>query len=112
MAILAQDNSSLLPHVEAGFGESALELVLTEANFETLVDISSVAREGNISETELAYPRFPLKQNADFVFPENLRAIDEALLHFLVVDETMINNIQSATWDLFHFQWSERLTQI
>lgn len=105
LAIMAQDDSCLLPHVETRFGESPVALVLTEANFETLVDISSVAREGNISETELAYPRFPLKQNADFVFPENLRAIPEALLNFLVVDETMFNNIESATWDLFHFQW-------
>lgn len=105
LAILAQDDSSLLPCVETRFGESPVgsvcsyQLTLTEANFETFVDISSVPREGNISETELAYPRFPLKQNGDFVFPDNLRAIDEALLNFVVVDATMINNIESATRD-------------
>lgn len=110
LAIMAQDDSSLLPRVETRFGESLVALVcsyhltLTEVNFQTFVDVSSVGREGNISETELAYPRFPLKQNAHFVFTENLRAIDGALLNFLVVEETMINNIESATRDLFHSQ--------
>ena len=107
---MAQDDSSLLPRVGTRFGESLVALVcsyhltLTEANFETSVDVSSVGRECTISETELAYPRFPLKQNANFVFTENLRAIDGALLNFVVVEETMINNIESATRDLFHSQ--------
>ena len=31
--------------------------------------------------------------------------MDQALLNFLVVDETIINNIESATRDQFHSQW-------
>jgi len=50
-------------------------------------------------ETELTYPRFPLRSVSDFVWPENLNALEKALNSSLVVDETIINNIEEATRD-------------
>ena len=50
-------------------------------------------------ETELTYPRFPLSSFSDFVWPENLNASEKALINSLVVDETIINNIEEAMRD-------------
>ena len=64
LAIMAQDDSSV-HSVETTFGESPVgsfysyQLTHTEANFLAFVDISSVPRETNRTETELTYPRFP-----------------------------------------------------
>ena len=113
LAIMANDDSSLLSCVETKFGKSPVgsfcsyQLTHTEANFMAFVDISSVQRESNISLTEFSYPRFPLRPTTDYVLPDNLDVSDEALINSLVVDE-MVNSIESATRDQFQSQrWKE-----
>ena len=103
LAILAPDDSSLLPSVETKFGKcpvgafGSYQLTHTEANFVPFIDISTVPREANILSSELVYPRFPLKPASEYVLPTQMDSTEKALLSSLVVDETMINSIESAT---------------
>ena len=105
LAIMARDDASFNSYVETKFGESQIglfcsyQLTHTEANFVATVDISSMPREDVRTETELTYPRFPLSSGNDFVWPDNLDDSEKALINYLVVDETMINNIEEATRD-------------
>ena len=63
LAILARDDSSLLPSVETKFGKcpvgafGSYQFTHTEANFVPFIDISTVPREANISASELVQPR-------------------------------------------------------
>ena len=104
LALMEKDDSSLNHSVETKFGECQIgsicsyQLSHTEANFVATVDISSMPRDVT-EETELTYPRFPLSAVSDFVWPENLNASEKALINSLVVDETIINNIEEATRD-------------
>jgi len=102
LTLLEEDDSSTNSCVETKFGESQIDsycssqLTHTEANFEATVDISSVPREIVSRETELTYPRFPLNPCSDFVLPDNLDDSEKAL-NTLVVDETIINNIEATS---------------
>ena len=104
LALMGKDDSSLNRTLETKFGESQIgsfcsyQLSHTEANFVATVDISSMPRDVT-KETEFTYPRFPLSSVGDFVWPENLNASEKALVNSLVVDETIINNIEEATRD-------------
>lgn len=62
----------------------------------------------NLPVIQLTNPRFPLRANTDYLCPENLDSADKALISSLVVDETLINNTESATRDQFQSQrWRE-----
>ena len=105
LALMEKDDCSANRCVETKFGESQIgsycsyQLTHTEANFEATVDISSMPREIVSRETELTYPRFPLNPCDDFVLPDNLDNSERALINTLVVDETIINNIEEVTRD-------------
>jgi len=105
LALMEKDDSSTNSCVETKFAESQIglycsyQLTHTEANFEDTVDISSMPREIVSRETELTYLRFPLNPCGDFVLPDNVDDSEKALINTLVVDETIINNIEEATRD-------------
>ena len=60
------------------------------------------------TETEFTYPRFPLRASTYYLCPDNMDSADKALISSLLVDETLINDIESATRDQFQSQrWRE-----
>ena len=105
LSLMAKEDLSQNNCVETKFGENQIgsfcsyQLTHTEANFVATVDISTIPRQEDSRETELIYPRFPLNSSSDFVWPDNLNSAEKALVRSLMVDETMISNIEESTRD-------------
>ena len=111
LAVMAQNDSKVNNFVETKFGKSQIgsfcsyQLAHIEANFQAFVDISSVPRANNRRGGLFTYPRFPLVPTGDFVCRDKLDEPERALMSFLAVDETVINNTESSIRGQFQSQW-------
>ena len=93
--------------LETKFGKSpqgsyaSYQLSTTEDNFKVYCNISSVPRvdPGHTHNIPInAYPRFPLNTaTEEFVMPDEIAAVEKALLEKLCVDEEKINDIETKT---------------
>ncbi|XP_066021691.1 uncharacterized protein [Pocillopora verrucosa] len=93
--------------LETKFGKSpqgsyaSYQLSTTEDNFKVYCNISSVPRvdPGHTHNIPInAYPRFPLNTaTEEFVMPDEIAAVEKALLEKLCVDEEKINDFETKT---------------
>ena len=107
LAQIMEPSSERSKLFETKFGKSpqgsyaSYQLSTTEDNFKVHCNISSVPRvdPGHTNTVPInAYPRFPLdRAREQFVVPEELAAVEKALLEKLCVDEEKINDIETKT---------------
>ena len=79
---------------------ASYQLSTAEDNFKVYCNISCIPRvdPGHTRVPIISYPRFPLSRATEhFVIPDELAAVEKALLEKLSVDEEKINDIETKT---------------
>jgi hypothetical protein len=72
------------------------QVTVTESSFKVFLNIDSVARVP-IRNGHSIFPRFPLKNIDELLYPDNLSTPEQEFVDQLTLDENEINNIESNT---------------